>query len=413
MIGKLFYLCPSCLTEDSFSYRRDFIICLNCNKNFPFKNNQISYKNNDYSISQFYRLIRSSLSLNTGISKNTIRISRKARLRQGINQISYLGRNKYRSHIESLKEIDNGELVITKKNLIFRGNNKKWSFSKEKISGFTTNSKYFEFKIIGLPFFQIYFEHESPLKYEDLFTEWFLGDTRNIPMLEHQPKITYHIPNSPTLILENKNIKNLEKRERFSFFEFLLHIFIGLPIVNFLKWYSDLTYSNAQLIPEKGPFILLMNHESYLDPIIISTLLQRRIGFFTKSTSFANRFLQPIFRAYRSLPNRRYEIDPQVVRQALSLLQDGNCIGIFPEGERTWDGELLPFKYNTIKFLLSVQIPIVIVTIKGAYNVLPRWTHKINSAKIDISVQRCFSPIPGRWQIEEFKKEIESYFIKI
>jgi 1-acyl-sn-glycerol-3-phosphate acyltransferase len=145
----------------------------------------------------------------------------------------------------------------------------------------------------------------------------------------------------------------------------------------------------------------------------MSTLLRRRISFFTKSTSFANRVLQPIFRAYRSLPNRRYEVDPQVIRQALRIIKRGNCLGIFPEGERTWDGRLLPFKYNTIKFLLSVQIPIVIVTIKGAFNVLPRWSHRLNQGKIEIEVQRCFSLIPKRWQIEELKKELELYFKEI
>jgi 1-acyl-sn-glycerol-3-phosphate acyltransferase len=156
-----------------------------------------------------------------------------------------------------------------------------------------------------------------------------------------------------------------------------------------------------------------MNHASYLDPIIIATLLRRRIGFFTKSTSFADRLLQPIFKAYRSLPNRRYEIDPQVVRQAIQVIKKGNCIGIFPEGERTWDGKLLPFKYNTVKFLMSVQIPIVLVLIKGAYNVLPRWTHKLNPGQIKIEVQRCFSLIPGRWRIEDLKEELELYFKKI
>jgi 1-acyl-sn-glycerol-3-phosphate acyltransferase len=413
MIGKLFYLCPSCLTEDSFAQKRDVLLCLNCQKLFPIRNNLISYDKKDYSISQFYKLIRSSLSLNTAYSKNTLRVSKKARLRQGLKQVSYEGRNKFPSIIESPEELDRGELVFTNDTLIFKGNIKDWIFPKNRISGYTTNSKYFEFKIIDLPFFQVFFEKESPLKYEELFTDWFLNDQKNTPMIEHQPRITYNVPKTPSLVLGFKDIKSWNTHERFSFFEFLLHILIGLPIVTFLKWYSGLTLSNAHLVPEEGPFILLMNHESYLDPIIISTLLRRRIGFFTKSTSFANRLLQPIFRAYRSLPNRRYEIDPQVVRQAIRVLKNGSCIGIFPEGERTWNGELLPFKYNTIKFLMSVQVPIVIVSVKGAFDVLPRWRHRINPGKIHVSVKRCFSLLPMGWQIEDLKKEIESYFIEI
>jgi 1-acyl-sn-glycerol-3-phosphate acyltransferase len=411
MIGKLFYLCPSCLAEDTLEYTREFINCHCCQKSYPFKNNQILYNDQLYSISQFYGLIRSSLTLNKNQSKTTLRISKEAKLRQGIKEISFHGRNQLYSIIEVPVEVDSGELVINEDSLIFRGIKKNWIFPQKKIRGYTTNSKYFEFKVEDLPFFQIYFENESPLKYEDLFTVWFSSyNIEKKQIIEHQPRIINKIPQNPSLVFSHKDIKNWNIRERFSIIDFLLHIFVGLPIVAFLRWYANLSFSDEHLVPKEGPFILLMNHQSYLDPIIISTLLPRRIGFLTKSTSFADKFLQPIFRAYRSLPNRRYEIDPQVVRHALRGIQQGNCIGIFPEGERTWDGELLPFKYSTIKFLLSVQVPVVIVTIKGAYNVLPRWTHKINPGQIKAGVQRCFSLIPGRWQIEDLKEELESYF---
>jgi 1-acyl-sn-glycerol-3-phosphate acyltransferase len=413
MIGNLFYLCPSCFTEDSLTQQRESILCLHCKKSFPIENNQISFKNKNYSIAQFYELVRTSLPLRVNPTSGSFRTSRKARLRQGIRKLKFRGRNNLQSEIESPVDVDRGTLVIEDKLLIFKGNNKNWIFPKEKITGYTTNSKYFEFKILGSPFFQIFFEEESPLKYEDLFTTWFHNDNQVEHILEHQPRITNEIPKEPSILLYNRDIQNWNARERFSPMELLLHLCIGLPIVTFLKRYAKLTLVNVHLVPENGPFILLMNHESYLDPIIISTVLPRRIGFFTKSTSFADKVLQPIFRAYRSLPNRRYEIDPQVVRQALGIIRKGNCIGIFPEGERTWSGELLPFKYNTIKFLMSVQVPVVVVTIKGAYTVLPRWTHKINPGRIQIEVQRGFSLIPGRWKIEDLKAELESYFMEI
>ena len=239
---------------------------------------------------------------------------------------------------------------------------------------------------------------------------WFEIDPDYKKLIEHQPKIIQDIPSRTQLLLKHDDIENWNLRERIHFFELLLHIFIGLPITLFLRWRANLIFKNDVLIPKQGPFILIINHESYLDPILISTLSPRRVGFFTKSTTFADRILQPIFRAYRSLPNRRYEIDPHVVRQALGRIKKGNCIGIFPEGERTWDGQLLPFKFNTIRFLMSVQVPIVLVKISGAYDVLPRWTHKIQKGEIKIEVQRCFSLIPGAWDLEELKDELEDYY---
>jgi 1-acyl-sn-glycerol-3-phosphate acyltransferase len=413
MIGKLFYLCPSCLAEDSLHHARDEIRCLKCQKIYPFINNHISYKANNFSVPDFYELIRSSLPLSRNQSGHFLRTSKDAILRQGIKQISYVGRNNLHSIIESPVEVDSGRLELAENKLIFRGNTKVWEFQQKNITGYTTNSKYFEFKVKGEPFFQILFENESPLKYEDLFTKWFQQDEQKDHFLEHQPKIIYKIPRSPFLILKRGEIKNDSARERYSVTEFLLHLFVGLPIVYFLKWHANLSLLNLHLVPQKGPFILLMNHESYLDPIIASTILSRRIAFFTKSTSFADRLLQPIFRAYRSLPNRRYETDPQVVREALSVLKEGNCIGIFPEGERSWNGKLLPFKYSTVKFLMSVQVPIVIMSITGAYDVLPRWTHKILPGQIKIEVQNCFSLLPERWTVADLKKDLESYFLEI
>jgi 1-acyl-sn-glycerol-3-phosphate acyltransferase len=410
MIGNLFYLCPSCLAEDSLYQERDFIVCQICSKKYSFKNNYIAYNNKKFTISQFYDIIRDRLELKNKHSTDIIRTSKRARLRQGNKEIKYHGLGNFLSIIESPVEIDKGDLVFRDEDFIFRGEKKQWIFPKNRISGYTTNSKYFEFKIRGRPFYQIYFENESPLKYEDLFTNWFKIETSGLSIIEHQPRITYHIPKSPSLLLTNKQIENWNFKEKFTINEYLLHVFVGCPIVKILRWYSKLTFKNENLIPQKGPFILLMNHESYLDPIIISTLLRRRIGFFTKSTSFANRLLQPILKAYRSLPNRRYEIDPHVIRQAITLLKKGNCIGIFPEGERTWNGKLLPFKYCSIKLLMSVQIPIVIVTIKGSFNVLPRWTHRISQGKIEIEVLRYFSLIPGKWQVEDLKNELELYF---
>ena len=272
MIGNLFYLCPSCLAEDSLTDKRGLISCSNCHESFPFKNKHICYDNNEYSVSQFYQLIRSSLNLRNDQSINYLRASKNAKLRQGIKKVIYSNRNKSQTIIESPVEVDNGKLVLTSDSLLFRGNTKDWIFPKNKIIGFTTNSKYFEFKILNLPFFQIFFEEESPLKYEDLFTDWFQDGSDTKSMIEHQPRITYRPPDNPSLVLKKTDITNWNSRERFSVTEFFLHIFIGLPIVYFLKWYSDLTFSNEHLIPENGPFILLMNHESYLDPIIISTI---------------------------------------------------------------------------------------------------------------------------------------------
>ena len=371
---------------------------------------KISVGNTLYSIPELYDLIHQKLTIDQHISDNVFRVSKAAILRQGIKKISYKGYGDVVSTIEVPVEVDEGVLQFERDRVVFKGTNQEWYFYKSEITSFTTNSKYFEFKIKHQPFFQIYFEKESPLKYEDLFLKWIELDSSTGEIVEHQPYIINKVPPSARLILKHGQIDSWDNREKFSFLERFLHLLVGLPIVYFMKWYARMTFENSDLIPKQGPFVLIMNHESYLDPILISTLSPRRIGFFTKSTAFANRFLQPIFRANRSIPNRRYEIDPHVLSLALKKIRAGDCIGIFPEGERTWDGRLLFFKYNTIRFLTSIQIPVVVLKIDGAFKILPRWSHRLHPGTITIKVQRCFSLLPGRWDLVDLKNELESYY---
>ena len=411
MIGKLLYLCPSCGEEDTFHQVNKNIICNNCQLTFSLNDGKIAINNKDYSITELYDFIHKNLTLDQNISADVLRISKAAILRQGLNKIRYNGFGNTVSTIEVPVQVDRGILQLEQEMAVFKGKNRDWCFYKSELTGFTTNSNYFEFKIKHQPFFQIYFEKESPLKYEDLFLKWLETDSTVEKILQHQPNIIKKVPAAPKLILGHSQIKNWNNSEKFSVTEWILHLLIGLPIAYLMKSYARLTFKNENLIPARGPFVLIMNHESYLDPILMSTISRRRIGFMTKSTSFANRILQPIFRAYRSIPNRRYETDPHVVRLALKKIREGECVGIFPEGERTWNGRLLSFKYNTVRFLMSVQIPVVVVKIEGAFGILPRWTHRLQPGKMTIKVLRCLSLLPGKWTLKDLKKELESYYL--
>ena len=75
----------------------------------------------------------------------------------------------------------------------------------------------------------------------------------------------------------------------------------------------------------------------------------------------------------RTFPVRRYDIDPVSLRNAMRVLSFGGLVGIYPEGERTWDGQMLPFRTGTIRFLLAAGVPIIPAGISGAFENQPRW----------------------------------------
>ena len=76
-----------------------------------------------------------------------------------------------------------------------------------------------------------------------------------------------------------------------------------------------------------------------------------------------------------ALPTRRYRIDPQAVRVALRLVQRGEGVGVFPEGERSWDGELQGLRGGSIRLLLKAGVPVIPCGILGTYEIFPRWGH--------------------------------------
>lgn len=143
-------------------------------------------------------------------------------------------------------------------------------------------------------------------------------------------------------------------------------------------------------IPAEGPFLIIANHQSILDPLLIQAFCPRPVFTMAKSTQFSHPIMRWLMLRALSFPVRRYQIDPQAARTVLDHLRHGHGVGIYPEGERTWDGALQPPRLGTIRLILKAGVPVVPTTISGAYDVWPRWHTAIRPGPIHI----CFgSPI--------------------
>jgi 1-acyl-sn-glycerol-3-phosphate acyltransferase len=142
---------------------------------------------------------------------------------------------------------------------------------------------------------------------------------------------------------------------------FLFRIFCGVPV------------TGLENVPRTGPFILVPNHQSILDPVVVQAFCPRLVHSMTKSTQFAGGFSRWLMTHLHGFPVRRYRIDPQSVRTVLRRLEDGEGICIYPEGERSWDATLQPFRKGTLRVLLRAGVPVIPVGVDGAWDVWPRW----------------------------------------
>ncbi len=134
--------------------------------------------------------------------------------------------------------------------------------------------------------------------------------------------------------------------------------------------------SGIHHLPETGGALLLPNHQSALDPFVVQAWAPRTVRSMTKSTQFTGGFMRWIVPRLGGFPVRRYRIDPQSVRTVLRLLDEGACVCIYPEGERSWDGRLQPFRQGTLRVALAAAHrghSVMPVGIQGMFDVLPRW----------------------------------------
>ncbi|HEX7896578.1 MAG TPA: lysophospholipid acyltransferase family protein [Planctomycetota bacterium] len=134
----------------------------------------------------------------------------------------------------------------------------------------------------------------------------------------------------------------------------------------------DLRVSGLENIPRVGGCLLAANHQSYLDPPLVASVLPREMHFMARRSLFRN----PVFRAlivrYNAFAIDRDRADVKGVKSAIERLEAGNILLVFPEGTRTRDGSVGPMKAGIGVLAERAAVPIVPVLIAGAHKVWPK-----------------------------------------
>lgn len=129
-------------------------------------------------------------------------------------------------------------------------------------------------------------------------------------------------------------------------------------------------YRGRQHIPVHGPAVLMANHESFLDPLLMVELSPRPIQFMAKQELFRG-FGHWLFPRLNTAPVKRGAADLGAFRTAARHLAGGGLLGIFPEGTRSTDGRIHPFQTGAIAIALKAGAPIIPVALHGTGEVLP------------------------------------------
>ena len=138
----------------------------------------------------------------------------------------------------------------------------------------------------------------------------------------------------------------------------------------------DLKAYGLENVPRTGGCLLVANHQSYLDPVLVAVRLYRPVSFFAKSELFENPFFGWLIRSLHAFPVRQGEGDVGAVRETIRRLHEGHILNLYPEGSRTDDGEIAPIQKGIALILRKVEVPVVPVAIDGSYESWPK-SHKL------------------------------------
>ena len=133
----------------------------------------------------------------------------------------------------------------------------------------------------------------------------------------------------------------------------------------FCRAYFGLRLAGIDNIPRDGPVIITPNHQTYADPPLVSIPVHRPVYYMTWDRLFEIPGLAWAIRRLRAFPVRLESQDARAAREAVRLLGAGEALMIFPEGGRTPDGSIQPFKPGAFRLAVARGVPILPVTIDG------------------------------------------------
>jgi 1-acyl-sn-glycerol-3-phosphate acyltransferase len=156
------------------------------------------------------------------------------------------------------------------------------------------------------------------------------------------------------------------------------YIYLQVPefLMRFLAWLLIHTVyrvekSGLENIPEEGPAVLVCNHVSFVDAVVIMAACRRPIRFVMDHAIFEIPVLSFIFRTAGAIPIAPRKVDAEMMERAFAevarTLRAGGLVGIFPEGRITDTGELNPFRPGVERIVEETPVPVVPLALRGLW----------------------------------------------
>lgn len=136
-------------------------------------------------------------------------------------------------------------------------------------------------------------------------------------------------------------------------------------------------------LPDGGA-LFLINHQSFLDPLLVGLPLRRPVSYLARDTLFPVPLVGWVLRNTYVMPIRRDAATTESLRESIRRVEHGFYVGIFPEGTRSHDGTIGELKPGFVALLRRCRAPLVPIGIAGADDVLPRGTMLLRPRRVHV-----------------------------
>ena len=156
--------------------------------------------------------------------------------------------------------------------------------------------------------------------------------------------------------------------------EFLMRFLIWMLIHTFYR----VEKAGLENIPDEGPCVLVCNHVSFVDALVIGGSIQRPVRFVMDYRIFNIPVLNFVFRTAGTIPIASAKENPVMLEKAYeridAYLQAGEVVCIFPEGRITDNGDLYPFKKGVMRIIERTPVPVIPMALRGLWgSFFSRW----------------------------------------
>ena len=152
-----------------------------------------------------------------------------------------------------------------------------------------------------------------------------------------------------------------------------------------LKLYNRLSVRWLASLPKEDPVIVVANHCSNLDPIIIGALFPRRLRYLAKSELFSTLGMSLLIRTLGQSAGA-------ALKAFLDLLEKGENVLLFPEGARSLNGKLQPLQGGVALIAMKSGAPVIPAFIKGSFESMPPGASFVRPNRIQVTFGDAIYP---------------------